>query len=102
MVTSYTFEGDSFRAEKPQVWAERRFGARPQGWDFDLHPDGERVAIAPEPDTAAVVKQERSSSSSTSSTSCGGLHRPEENRIRSTPAIRIENHPPHSLENRLR
>jgi Tol biopolymer transport system component len=59
MVAPYAVEGDSFRAEKPRVWAERRFLARPMGWDYDLHPDGERVALAPEPDTPAVVKQEK-------------------------------------------
>ena len=45
MVAGYTVEGDSFRAEKPRVWSPGlvplRFGYRP----FDLHPDGERVAV---------------------------------------------------------
>jgi serine/threonine-protein kinase len=58
MVASYTTEGDSFRAEKPQGWADRRFGERPQGWDFDLHPDGERVVVAPGPETQTAAKQD--------------------------------------------
>ena len=50
MVVPYTVEGDSFRAEKPQIWSEVRFIARqgvggPQR-SFDLHPDGKRVALA--------------------------------------------------------
>ena len=46
MVAGYTVEGDSFRAEKPRVWSPglvplRGLGAR----TYDLHPDGERVAV---------------------------------------------------------
>jgi hypothetical protein len=48
MVTSYTTEGDSFRAEKPRVWADRP--VQPRG--FALHPDGDRVAVAPAPEAA--------------------------------------------------
>ena len=46
MVATYTVEGDSFRAEKPPAWSPglvplRGLGAR----TYDLHPDGERVAV---------------------------------------------------------
>jgi hypothetical protein len=45
MVAAYTVEGDSFRNEKPRVWSPGlvplRFGNR----TYDLHPDGERVAV---------------------------------------------------------
>jgi len=59
MVASYTVEGDSFRAEKPRLWADGRFMERPLGWDFDLHPDGERVAVAPELETQTAARQDK-------------------------------------------
>jgi serine/threonine-protein kinase len=46
MVASYTAEGDSFRVARPAPWSDLRFvwlGAGARG--FDLHPDGERVAL---------------------------------------------------------
>lgn len=58
MVVSYTVEGDSFRADKPRLWSERMFLARPNGGNFDLHPDGERVAVAPVPETQSTAKQD--------------------------------------------
>jgi Tol biopolymer transport system component len=46
MVVSYTIEGNTFRANPPQKWAEQpineRWGPRP----FDLHPDGDRVVVS--------------------------------------------------------
>jgi serine/threonine-protein kinase len=59
MVASYTVEGGSFRADKPRLWGARRFLARPLGWDFDLHPDGERVALAAEPETQTEIRQDK-------------------------------------------
>jgi len=41
MVAAYTVEGDSFRAEKPRVWSPGLVPPR----IYDLHPDGERVAV---------------------------------------------------------
>ena len=46
MVVSYTVEGDSFQAEKPRVWSEQTILALSRGRSFDLHPDGERLAVA--------------------------------------------------------
>jgi serine/threonine-protein kinase len=46
MVASYTTAGDSFRADKPRVWAPGRSLPRPRMRSYALHPDGERVAIA--------------------------------------------------------
>jgi serine/threonine-protein kinase len=43
MVASYAADGDAFRAEKPLLWSQGRFVER---GPFDLHPDGERFAIA--------------------------------------------------------
>jgi len=39
LVAGYTVEGDSFRAEKPRVWSAGFVRT------YDLHPDGERVAV---------------------------------------------------------
>ena len=58
MVASYAVEGDSFKADTPRVWSERRFSARPRLRSFDLHPDGERVVLAAAPDNESVVKQD--------------------------------------------
>ncbi len=49
MAASYTVKGDTFVADKPRAWS-----AKPVGADFDLAPDGKRVAVvipvqAPEP-----------------------------------------------------
>ncbi len=45
MVARYTVEGSSFRADKPQLWSPGRFAFRPTWRNFDLHPDGHRVAV---------------------------------------------------------
>jgi len=48
MAVTYTATADAFQAEKPRVWSETRVQRRPIiGASFDLHPDGERVAMAP-------------------------------------------------------
>jgi len=53
MVVSYVAAGDSFLVGKPELWSSGRFAhRRPGSWSgevsagFDLHPDGERVALA--------------------------------------------------------
>ena len=60
MVAPYTVEGDIFRPEKPRPWSETRFVARPRTGptrSFDLHPDGNRFALARE--TEAEAKQDK-------------------------------------------
>ena len=48
MVAAYAVEGDAFRAEKPRPLPNARYTRRPaQPRMFDLHPDGERFAVAP-------------------------------------------------------
>ena len=48
MLVPYTAIGDAFQAEKPRVWSATPVQVRPfPGASFDLHPDGERVAMAP-------------------------------------------------------
>lgn len=58
MVVTYTASGDSFHADKPQLWSPGQFtdigGAI---INFDLHPDGKRFAVlkAPGEEKAAAV-----------------------------------------------
>ena len=51
MVASYTVEGDSFRADKPRLWSERPMNPRPRQRAYDLHPDGDRMALAARTDS---------------------------------------------------
>jgi Tol biopolymer transport system component len=54
MVVPYRAAGNAFQAEKPRVWSETRVQLRPlTGPSFDLHPDGERVAMAPRTEAPA-------------------------------------------------
>jgi eukaryotic-like serine/threonine-protein kinase len=46
-VASFTIEDGSFRVEKSRLWSNGRFFARRLSRGFDLHPDGERVALGP-------------------------------------------------------
>ena len=59
MVASYTVEGDSFHADQPRLWSEARFALRSRQRAIDLHPDGERFAVAAVPETQAAVKQDK-------------------------------------------
>ena len=53
-------DGDSFQAAKPSIWSETRFGTRPGLMrSFDLHPDGDRFALAAAPDAQSAVKQDK-------------------------------------------
>jgi Tol biopolymer transport system component len=46
MVVTYTASGDSFHADKPQLWSSGQFTDRgPGNRNFDLHPDGKRFAV---------------------------------------------------------
>jgi serine/threonine-protein kinase len=48
MMVPYTAAGDALQAGKPRVWSETPVQVRPlSGASFDLHPDGERVVMAP-------------------------------------------------------
>ncbi len=48
MLVPYTAKADSFVAENPRLWSEGRFrrSAALQYRPFDLHPDGQRFALA--------------------------------------------------------
>jgi Tol biopolymer transport system component len=53
MAASYTVKGDTFVAEKPRVWI-----AKVGGTDWDLAPDGKRVAMLTPVESAEAPKQE--------------------------------------------
>jgi hypothetical protein len=57
MAVSYTASGDSFRAEKPRPLSDSRFSQRIIGRSFDLHPDGDRFALAKASDQDASSKR---------------------------------------------
>jgi Tol biopolymer transport system component len=52
MAVTYTASGDSFHADKPQLWSPGQFTDRGLGvYNFDLHPDGKRFAVLKAPGT---------------------------------------------------
>src|SRR6266849_4609089 len=52
MVATYTASGDSFRADKPQLWSPGQFTELGLfTYNFDLHPDGKRFAVLKAPGT---------------------------------------------------
>jgi serine/threonine-protein kinase len=58
MVASYAVNGDTFVPDKPRPWSEQRFVLQAGGRSFDLHPDGERLALAVAQDLSAT-KQDK-------------------------------------------
>jgi serine/threonine protein kinase/Tol biopolymer transport system component len=63
MLVNYSVEGDSFHAEQPRPWPEARYRSRIPGpvpsRGFDLHPDGNRLALAPVGESESAVKRDR-------------------------------------------
>ena len=56
MVANYYASGDSFHAEKPQLWSPSRFtGVAAGNYSFDVHPDGKRFAVVKDPNTLQPV-----------------------------------------------
>ena len=55
MVAPYTVAGESFQADKPQVWSPTRYVAINVTSPYDLHPDGKRLALLAEKAQADVV-----------------------------------------------
>ena len=49
MVADYTVRGDSFSAGKPRVWSPTQIRRTSVAQNFDLAPDGKRVAFFPRP-----------------------------------------------------
>ena len=59
MVASYVTGPGTFRPEKPRLWTETRFTTlRGIYRSFDLHPDGQRLALAPLVETEARDAQD--------------------------------------------
>ena len=60
MVSTYTAEGDSFRADKPRLWSEGTFTDRGgQNRNFDIHPDGKRFVVTKSPDSQTETKVDK-------------------------------------------
>jgi hypothetical protein len=52
MGVTFTASGDSFRADKPQLWSPGQFTDRgANNGNFDPHPDGRRFAVLKTPGT---------------------------------------------------
>ena len=59
MVATYAVEGDSFRAQKPQQWSPGLVPARGvNNRAFDVHPDGQRVAVLKAAEQQAEEKRD--------------------------------------------
>jgi acetyl-CoA carboxylase beta subunit len=63
MVASYAVVGDSFVAEKARLWSKGRFVLRQHrggpNRSFDLHPDGQRFAMAAVQEVQTAEKQDK-------------------------------------------
>jgi len=58
MVANYATSGDSFHAEKPQLWSPGQFKCSGFMPKFDLHPDGKRLAVLRAGGTGQIPKVE--------------------------------------------
>jgi hypothetical protein len=47
MVAPFSTDGHTFRAERARLWSAVRYQTRGNSRMFDMHPDGERFALAP-------------------------------------------------------
>ena len=56
MAAGYTAKGDSFAAGKPQVWPEKRLLDAGNLSNYDLAPDGKRVAVMAPVETPEAPK----------------------------------------------
>jgi Tol biopolymer transport system component len=54
MVATYSASGDSFHADKPQLWSPSQFSDSGASFNFDLHPDGKRFAVLKSPGTEQI------------------------------------------------
>jgi serine/threonine-protein kinase len=59
MAVPYSVQGHTFLAEKPQLWSEVGLLLRPRQRSFDLHPDGDRLALATVPESQTAVKGDK-------------------------------------------
>ena len=56
MVTGYTVKGDSFVADKPRVWSEKKIADLGLIPNYDLAPDGKRIVALMPVETAEGQK----------------------------------------------
>ncbi len=59
MAVSYTTDAGSFRPGTPRAWSPGRYQTRGRIVMFDLHPDGERVALAPASEAPNAGRQDQ-------------------------------------------
>ena len=59
MVASYRIEGGAFQRDPPRLWSKARFLLRGPQRSFDVHRDGERIALAVAPDVQQTVKRDK-------------------------------------------
>jgi serine/threonine-protein kinase len=59
MVAPYSVEGNSFKTDKPRPWSGKSILPRNREWSFDIHPDGERLAVALPPGTLTETRQDK-------------------------------------------
>ena len=60
MVAPYAMDRNAFHAEQPRPWPEARYTSRGlEGRRFDLHPDGNRLALAVLRDSETIPKLDR-------------------------------------------
>jgi hypothetical protein len=57
MAASYTVKGDTFVPEKPRVWIAK-LGGSSVGTQWDLDPDGKRVAVLTPVDSPETPKHD--------------------------------------------
>ena len=61
MVVSYRADGEAFQSDTPRAWSNRRYvpmqGPLGQNRRFDLHPDGQRMAVALAPETTEAINK---------------------------------------------
>ena len=67
LVVNYTARGESFAASKPSVWSETRLGFTGAYPNYDLAPDGKRLAAIVETQKSRRVSSRFCSTSSTNS-----------------------------------
>jgi len=58
MVASYRVEGESFQRDPPRVWSKGRYLLRGARRSYDLHPDGNRFALAVAADDSESVRRD--------------------------------------------
>jgi Tol biopolymer transport system component len=59
MVATYVTSGDSFHANKPELWSPGQFNTSGPARNFDLHPDGKRFAVLKAGVTGEVPKVDK-------------------------------------------